>query len=92
MLKKSASWGGWPGEPPVLAQRAASEGPRWTRAVGGAHPGYPWENVHEQAWKDHIRSLAAVLPAERCVSARRGWAGEKSGLSEHPAGDSGATN
>ncbi len=31
-------------------------------------------------------SLAAALPAERRVSARRGWAGEKSGLSEQPAG------
>jgi hypothetical protein len=28
----------------------------------------------------------AALPAERRVSARRGWAGEKSGLFEHPAG------
>ena len=35
MLKKSASRGGWPGESPVLAQRAVSEDPRWTRAVGG---------------------------------------------------------
>ena len=31
-------------------------------------------------------SLAAALPAERRVLARRGWAGEKSGLFEHPAG------
>ena len=31
-------------------------------------------------------SLAAALPAERRVSARRGRAGEKSGLFEHPAG------
>ena len=30
-------------------------------------------------------SLAAALPAERRVSARRGWAGENSGLFEHPA-------
>jgi hypothetical protein len=30
-------------------------------------------------------SLAAALPVERRVSARRGWAGEKSGLFEHPA-------
>ena len=29
-------------------------------------------------------SLAAALPAERCVLARRGWAGEKSGHFEHP--------
>jgi hypothetical protein len=27
----------------------------------------------------------AALPAERRVLARRGWAGEKSGLFEHPA-------
>jgi len=27
---------------------------------------------------------AAALPAERRASARRGWAGEKSGLFEHP--------
>jgi hypothetical protein len=31
-------------------------------------------------------SLAAALPAERSVLARRGWAGEKSGLFEQPAG------
>jgi hypothetical protein len=31
-------------------------------------------------------SLAAALPAEWRVLARRGWAGEKSGLFEHPAG------
>jgi hypothetical protein len=31
MLKKEA---GVAGTIPVLAQRAASEGPRWTRAVG----------------------------------------------------------
>jgi hypothetical protein len=30
-------------------------------------------------------SLAAALPAERRVLARRGWAGEKSILFEHPA-------
>ena len=29
-------------------------------------------------------SLAAALPAERRVLARRGWVGEKSGLFEHP--------
>ena len=29
-------------------------------------------------------SLAAALPAERRVLARRGWAGEMSGLFEHP--------
>ncbi len=30
-------------------------------------------------------SLAAALPVDRRVSARRGWAGVKSGLFEHPA-------
>jgi hypothetical protein len=34
-------------------------------------------NVHEQAWKNHRWFLAAALPAERRVLARRGWAGEK---------------
>lgn len=31
-------------------------------------------------------SLVAALPAERRVLARRGWAGEKEGLFEHPVG------
>jgi hypothetical protein len=30
-------------------------------------------------------SIAAALPAERRVLARRGWAGENRGLFEHPA-------
>jgi hypothetical protein len=30
-------------------------------------------------------SLAAVLLGKRRVSARQGWAGERSGLFEHPA-------
>ncbi len=33
-------------------------------------------------------SLAAALPGIRRVLARRGWAGEKSGLFEHPAYES----
>jgi len=44
-------------------------------------------NVHEQAGKNHLWSLAAALLGTRRVSARQGWAGEKSGLFEHPAGD-----
>jgi hypothetical protein len=32
---------GWPGESPVLAQRAVSEDPRWTRA-GGDSSGPSW--------------------------------------------------
>ncbi len=31
-------------------------------------------------------SLVAALLGTRCVSAHQGWAGEKSGLFEHPAG------
>ena len=34
-------------------------------------------------------SLTAALPAERRVLARRGWAGEKAGLFEQPAGCAG---
>ncbi len=34
----------------------------------------------------HLADLAAALPEERRVSARRGWAGKKSGLFEQPAG------
>jgi hypothetical protein len=41
-------------------------------------------NMHEQAWKDHLWALAAALPAERRVLARRGWVGENRGLFEHP--------
>jgi hypothetical protein len=36
-----------------------------------------------------VADLAAALPAERRVLARRGWAGETVGLFEHPAGCSG---
>jgi hypothetical protein len=58
----------------------------------GDSPSYPGDNVREQAWKDHFGLLAAALPAEWRVldfgelsrAARRGWAGEKSGLFEHP--------
>ena len=59
---------------PVRAQRAASEGPRWTRAVGSI-----------SATPFSKGSLAAALPGTRRVSARQGWAGEKAGLFEHPA-------
>jgi hypothetical protein len=41
---------GWSDKSPVLAQRAPSEGPRWTRAVGDS-PNHPKDEVHEQAWK-----------------------------------------
>jgi hypothetical protein len=71
----------------VLAQRAVSEDPRWTRAVEGS-VGPSRENSDEQAWKSYRYVLAAALPGPRRVSARQGWAGEKSGPFEHPVGHS----
>jgi hypothetical protein len=41
--------------------------------------------MHEHDWKDHLWEFAAALLGARRVSARRGWAGEKAGLFEHPA-------
>jgi hypothetical protein len=79
----------------VLVRRAQSRNDQATlehvmaelngRAQWGTHPAHPLETVNERAWKNYLWSLAAALPAERCVLARRGWAGEKAGLSEHPA-------
>ncbi len=45
--------GGWPSESPMLAQRAVSEDPRWTRAVGDSS-GPSWDSVDEQARKSHV--------------------------------------
>ena len=48
----------------VLAQRAASEGPRWTRALED-RPGCPLKGVErrkacdEKAWKGHPRRSCA---------------------------------
>jgi len=44
----------------VLAQRAVSEDPRWTRAVGDSFEPSR-DNEYEQAWKDNRWSLAAAL-------------------------------
>jgi hypothetical protein len=55
----------------LLAERARSEGARSTRAIED-RPGHPLERV----WK-----TAAALFGTGRVSARQGWAGEKSGLS-----------
>jgi hypothetical protein len=78
-----------------LKARARAKGTSW-RALGWAGEkaarseelirAILRNNAHEQAWKDHLYSLAAALPEEGRVSARRGWAGEMSGLFEHPAG------
>ncbi len=46
-----------------------------------------WANGHTKCgWYLLASLLAAVLPAKWRVSARRGWAGEKPGHFEHPAG------
>jgi hypothetical protein len=80
MLKKSASRGGWPGESLVLAQRAVSEDPRWTRAV--RDPSGPSEdNVNKQVWMNHLWSLTALFGqgaslGEEAVLADSGHAGE----------------
>ena len=66
--------GGVAGTIPVLAQRAASEGPRWTRAVG-IIPATP------KKWR-----CAAALPGIRRVLACQSWAGEKDEPFEHPTG------
>jgi hypothetical protein len=69
---------------PLCSGNARSQKALVGRAQWGTRPGHPGDNVHEQVWKDHLWSLAAALPVTRRVSARRGWAGEKSGLIEHP--------
>jgi hypothetical protein len=70
---------------PLCSRNARSQKTLVGRAQRGTHPGHPEDNVHEQACKDHLWSLAAALFGKRRVSARRGWAGEKAGLFEHPA-------
>jgi len=58
--------GGVAGTIPLLAQRAASEGPRWTRAVGIIPPtpykvivrcGLAWENARLGAQGGRVRCL-----------------------------------
>ena len=75
---------------PLCSRNARPQKALVGRAQWGTHPSHPGGNTHEEAWKDHLCSLAAALPVERRVLARRGWAGETSGLFEQPAGASGA--
>src|SRR5713226_3164986 len=57
--KMTACW------PPVLAQRVASEGPRWTRAVGD-QTDHPLERSGGEVGKmGRESSQASFLPAER---------------------------
>jgi hypothetical protein len=60
MLKKSASREGRPGEPPLLAQRAVSEDPRWTRAVRDSF-GSSWGHHTRASLEGFLWSLAAAL-------------------------------
>ncbi|TKS61231.1 MAG: hypothetical protein EWM72_00718 [Nitrospira sp.] len=61
---------GWPGESPVLAQRAASEG--W----GGGSGQVPFqERKNKRAWKDYPTNRT-VLAWERARPGLPGWAGE----------------
>jgi hypothetical protein len=65
--------GGVAGTIPLLAQRAASEGPRWTRAVGIIPP-TPYEVI-----------VRCGLAWDKARLDARG-VGEKPGLFEHPTG------
>jgi hypothetical protein len=60
--------------------------------VGNTRGAFPLAKTYCKGERPHTMcgtyllasSLAAALLLERCVMARRGWAGEKSGLFEHP--------
>ena len=70
MLKKPAS--------SVLASFRPSTGTRPPHQLGGAHRlGAPYSSHRAPQRVRLDPSLAAALPAERRVLARRGWAGEK---------------
>jgi hypothetical protein len=69
---------------PLCSRNAHDRNVLVRRAQWGTHPGHPLDTVNERAWKNYLWSLAAALPVERRVSARRGRAGETSGLFEHP--------
>ena len=74
MLKKSASG--------VLAELRGSEA---LEGIFRSPRSILWANGYTKCGRYLLASLlAAVLPAEWRVSARRGWAGEKAGLFEHP--------
>ena len=86
MLKQPASGGRGSLVGPPYSRNPHGEAVVVRRAQLGTKPGHPLKEGNAQAWKDHLWSLAAALPAERRVLARRGWAGEMSSLFEHPAG------
>ena len=63
--------------------------------VGNTRGAFPFARTHCEGERPHamcgtyllISSLAAALLGTKRVSAREGWAGEKSCLFEHPAGN-----
>jgi hypothetical protein len=57
---------------PLCSRNARPKKALVGRAQWGTQPSYPGDNVHEQAWKDHMGSLAVAL---------------LDGLFEHPAED-----
>ena len=59
---------------PLCSRNARPKKALVGRAQWGTHPGHPWGNINEQAWKNHLWSLAAALlgkGASRRV--RVGW-------------------
>ena len=75
MLKTSASRREWPGESPVLAQRAASEGPRWTRAVGDQAGHVPYvSRADEKSFLFTHEGIGVVLcHADSCGDGYSSW-------------------
>ncbi|HNP84470.1 MAG TPA: hypothetical protein PKN47_23665, partial [Nitrospira sp.] len=53
-------------------ERAASEGPRWTRAVGD-QAGHPLVKQGEQAWKEHRIVLSERAPSVGTSLDGRSW-------------------
>jgi hypothetical protein len=72
MLKRPASREGWLGESPVLAERARSEGPRWTRAVED-QPGHPLK-ASDKMLRPWLRNGASL--GKEAALAASGRAGE----------------
>jgi hypothetical protein len=54
-------------------------------AQWGTHPSHPGAIYTSKLGRIIFGSLAAALLGKWRVSARQGWAGDKSGLFEHPA-------
>ncbi len=84
MLKKSTSMERDSPVSPLCSRNARSQKTLVGRAQWGTHPGHPEETSTSKLGKAYRELLAAALFGTRHVSARRGWAGEKSGVLEHP--------